>query len=139
MAEKPKPKLGRPLFTNIDRSKCTRVVPLEVMVLGLPKTGTSCKRSRLFDTSIEYHSITSARHKSTHILYSQPHHHFLHSPVLNRCFRQVSSPSTSQAPINSIVIVIPFMTLPPPLISSILAPAIYSSPPILSHTLQHPF
>lgn len=33
---------GKPKFTNIDRSKATRVVPMEVLVLGMPKTGTSC-------------------------------------------------------------------------------------------------
>lgn len=28
--------------TNIDRRKCERVVPLKVIVLGMPRTGTQC-------------------------------------------------------------------------------------------------
>lgn len=32
-----------PSTTNIDRSKCRRTVPLEVLVLGLSRTGTTCE------------------------------------------------------------------------------------------------
>lgn len=35
--------------TNIDRRRCKRVVPMEVMNLGFPRTGTMCK-SRDFTT-----------------------------------------------------------------------------------------
>lgn len=31
--------------TNIDRRQCKRVVPMEVMNLGFPRTGTMCKSS----------------------------------------------------------------------------------------------
>ena len=41
----PKKKGGRPNFTHIDRSKATRVVPMEVLVLGMSKTGTLVRRS----------------------------------------------------------------------------------------------
>ena len=32
--------------TDIDRRQCERVVPIEVMNLGFPRTGTMCKSSR---------------------------------------------------------------------------------------------
>ena len=32
-----------PPETDIDRSKCTRVVPMRVLCLGLSRTGTNCK------------------------------------------------------------------------------------------------
>ena len=33
--------------TNIDRRQCQRVVPMEVMNLGFPRTGTMCKSDAL--------------------------------------------------------------------------------------------
>ncbi|KAK5308923.1 hypothetical protein LTR93_012316, partial [Exophiala xenobiotica] len=45
---KQKPKSGgRPVFTDIDRSRCQRVVPMEVLVLGMSKTATSSMKVAL--------------------------------------------------------------------------------------------
>jgi hypothetical protein len=40
--EEKHPELFRPDL-NIDRRKCTRTVPMEVLALGMSRTGTSCK------------------------------------------------------------------------------------------------
>lgn len=42
--EQKHPELFQPDL-NIDRRQCKRVVPMEVLALGMSRTGTSCKSS----------------------------------------------------------------------------------------------
>ena len=36
--------------SNIDRRKCKREVPMEVLNLGFPRTGTACRTTQVFET-----------------------------------------------------------------------------------------
>lgn len=38
--------------TNIDRRTCRRVVPLKVIVVGMPRTGTQCMYSAQTDNHV---------------------------------------------------------------------------------------
>jgi len=61
---------------NIDRRKCTRTVPMEVLALGMSRTGTSCKLTTHFYP--QTHQLTSpAMQRALMILgYNEVYHGF---------------------------------------------------------------
>lgn len=38
--------------TSIDRRKCSRVIPLKVIVVGMPRTGTQCMHNARIDNRV---------------------------------------------------------------------------------------
>lgn len=62
--------------TKIDRRQCKRVVPMKVLVLGMSRTGTECKRSKLYSrSSIHLTLIFEAMRKALKILsYNDVYH-----------------------------------------------------------------